>query len=73
MGPKGSGLRVGADKVGYQESSNTPGIADAREVRFLASSFKRGKGHISIEKTCTVKANSMQGTKKVNTRYVELD
>ena len=36
MGPLGSGLRVGADRVGYQESSNTPGFVRAKRT-FLAS------------------------------------
>ena len=72
MGPRGSGLRVRADRVGYQESNNTHGIVRAKRAHWRVH-LKEEKGIFSIEKTCTVKANSMQGTKKVNTRYVELD
>ena len=34
-GHLGSGPRVGANRVGYQESDNTPGFLSAREARFF--------------------------------------
>ena len=68
----GSGLRVGADKVGYQESSNTPGIVRAKRA-FWRIHLKEEKGIFQLKRLAQSKQIQCKAPRKVNTRYVELD